>query len=355
MPQSSFFNRIPFFIRLFNWEYWPANVVYTPVVAWYCWFALKARSFFFFSASNPGIETGGMLGESKWDVFKLLPKHAYPLTVLVEEGTTPDELNQKIKNASLTFPMIAKPDSGERGWLVKKLENEGDLKQYASQVKIAFLLQAYIDLPLELSIFYYRLPGYENGIISSMVRKEMLAVTGDGHSALRQLIHNYPRALLQLPVLEISWRDRMNWIPAAKEEVMLVPIGNHSKGAKFVDACDLIDAELTKTIDELSKQIPGFYYGRFDLRCASIESLKEGRNYQVMELNGCGAEPAHVYNPGSPLLKAYPVLFHHIRVMYLISTANHKRGVPYMSLKQFLKKVKWRRDYIRRGESAIIS
>jgi hypothetical protein len=352
MRISSFINRSPFLIRLFNWEYWPAYLVYVPVVAYYCWFAIRAQSFFFFSASNPTIETGGMLGESKWDIFKLLPPHTYPTTILVEEGTTENDLKQKLSDAHLTFPLIAKPDIGERGWLVKKLDSELDSKNYAQKVKVAFLLQAYIDLPVELSIFYYRLPGQEIGIISSMVTKELLSVSGDGRSTIRQLIKNYPRALLQWPVLEITEADKMEMIPQAGEKVVLVPIGNHSKGAKFVDACHLIDAQLIQFIDDLSKQIPGFYYGRYDLRCESIDSLKQGKHYQIMELNGCGAEPAHIYNPGFPLVKAYAVLFHHIRVLHTISVFNHNNGVAYMSTRQFLSKLNWRWNCLRKGNSA---
>ena len=351
MAKSSFLDKSPFFIRLLHWEYWPFNLVYIPVSIYYLWLSIKARSLFFFSTSNPSIETGGMFGESKYGIFKLLPHHTYPITILVEEGTSFDEVKIRMVEKKLTYPLIAKPDRGERGWLVSKIENEVDLKSYHAKVKIDFLLQAYVDLPLELSIFYYRFPDAANGIISSMVSKEMLEVTGDGKSTIRELILSYPRALLQLPVLQVELAAKMSAIPAMGEKVVLVPIGNHSRGAKFIDACHLIDDELTKAIDDLSKQIPGFYFGRYDLRCESLDSLKKGTGYQVMELNGAGAEPAHIYHPGYSLIKAYKVLFHHFHVLYQISQANHKKGLPYMSLKEYRAMQKLIKAYRQKGNA----
>src|SRR5580693_8965573 len=76
-----------FFIRLFNWEYWPAKLVYIPVMVYYLILSVKARSFFYYSASNPSIETGGMFAESKWKVLKLIPRNYYPDTVLIPAKT----------------------------------------------------------------------------------------------------------------------------------------------------------------------------------------------------------------------------------------------------------------------------
>ncbi len=336
MTKLSFTQRIPFFVRLFNWEYWPFNIVYIPVGVYYVWLAIKARSLFFFAASNPAIETGGMFGESKWKIFKLLPADSYPPTLLINGETDAGNILRLINDNSLSYPLIAKPDRGERGWMVSKIHSEAELCSYAAKMKSDFLIQAYVDMPVELSIFYYRYPGSEKGIVSSIVVKEMLQVTGNGKSTLLELITRYPRALLQLDVLKKAWGNKLNEVPPDGEKIILVPIGNHSRGAKFIDACHLIDAELTGFIDSLSKKIPGFFFGRFDLRCQSIESLKAGKNYQILELNGAGAEPAHIYHPGYSLWQAYKVLFHHFHVLYQISIINHRAGAPYMNLKEYL-------------------
>ena len=95
----------------------------------------------------------------------------------------------------------------------------------------------------------------------------------------------------------------------------------------------LITEKLSSSFDRISKQVNGFYFGRYDLRCASLQDLANG-NVKIVELNGCGAEPAHIYHPGSSLWKAIGVLITHWKNMYRISAENHKRGVPYLSLKE---------------------
>src|SRR2546430_15271244 len=48
-----------FFRKMFNWELWPFYVLYTPIGPVWFWYCLKARSFWFFSTSNPTITFGG--------------------------------------------------------------------------------------------------------------------------------------------------------------------------------------------------------------------------------------------------------------------------------------------------------
>ena len=83
----------------------------------------------------------------------------------------------------------------------------------------------------------------------------------------------------------------------------------------------------------MSKQVDGFFYGRYDLRCASYEALYNGE-MKIMELNGAGAEPAHIYHPGFSIVEAYKVLFNHWKILGQISRANHKKGVEYMTLRE---------------------
>ena len=122
----------------------------------------------------------------------------------------------------------------------------------------------------------------------------------------------------------------------------LVSIGNHCLGTKFLDGNHLINEKLTASFDRISKQVNGFYFGRYDLRCASLADLENGK-IKIMELNGCGAEPAHIYHPGASLVKAMKVLITHWKNMYRISVENHKQGVPYLTLREgraIYKKVK---------------
>lgn len=319
-----------FFVKLTHWEYWPFGILQGPALVYWLWLSLKARSLFYFSASNPGILAGGMMGESKADVLSKIPEDVKAKTILVSLPTSKQEIRSVLKNNGLELPVIFKPDLGERGWLVRRIHTEGDIEAYLSEINIDFIIQELVTLPLEFGLFYYRFPGAENGVVSSLTAKEFLSVTGDGVSTLAQLVDALPRARLRREALRASFRDEWGHILPAGERKILVHIGNHALGTKFLNANHLITPKLTASFDRISKQIDGFYFGRFDLRCASIEDLEAGR-IVIVELNGCGAEPAHIYDPSNSFFSAMGELFTHVRRMYDISVANHKRGVPYLS------------------------
>lgn len=324
-----------FFIRLKSWEYWPFGIVQFPVFIYFAWLSLRARSMIFFSASNPGITMGGMFGESKYEVIKNIPPKYVPNTALVRLPASSEQVLTIMRQHELTFPVIVKPDLGERGFRVKRVDNIVSLEEYLNEQKIDFLVQEYLDLPLEFGVFYTRFPDRQLGNVTSVVMKEMLTVTGDGKSSLQQLILKLDRAKLQWHVLKEVYRDRLHEILPEGKKQELVSIGNHCLGTKFLDGSHLMGPALDRSFDTISQQIPGFYFGRFDIRCATTEDLYAGR-IQIMELNGCGAEPAHIYHPGYSLIKAIGVLFRHWRNIFIIARQNESRGVAFTSFKDAL-------------------
>jgi hypothetical protein len=321
-------------IRLRSWEYWPFAVVYFPVFIYWVWLSIKARSFFFFSASNPSIESGGLLGESKIDILDLIDDAYKPVTVFVGRDASEVSLTSRFWGANLGFPVIAKPDVGERGRGVEKIEDMAALYAYHQKSPADYLIQEYVDYPLEFGVFYYRMPDQRRGTISSIVRKEFLSVTGNGHDNLAELILANDRATLQWELLKVRYAQSLHQVLAKGQKMTLVTIGNHCLGTKFLNANHLITPELTAVFDKISNDITGFYYGRYDLRCTRLEDFYQGRNIRIMELNGAGAEPAHIYDPGFSIWEGWKVLLHHWKVLYEISIQNHKTGTPYMRLSE---------------------
>ena len=141
------------------------------------------------------------------------------------------------------------------------------------------------------------------------------------------------RASLQWETLKEVYKDRLNEVLKIGNKLELVSIGNHCLGTTFLNGNHLITEKLSNSFDQISKQINGFYFGRYDLRCASLLDLENG-NIKIVELNGSGAEPSHIYQPGSSLWIAIGVLITHWKNMHRISVENHKLGVPYLSLKE---------------------
>lgn len=330
----------PFLIRLGSWEYWPMHLIYTPIYLYWIFLAAKSRAFFFFTATNPGIAFGGLMGDSKKDILDKIPDEWIPQTLFFKAGTDPDIMLSRLHESGLRFPVILKPDIGERGFLVEKVETAEKLRELAQSHQVDWLIQEYVAYTEEVSILYYRFPEARKGHITSVTLKEFLQVTGDGAATLRELITQNPRAYLQMESLEKREGSQLDRVPVRGEIVELMPIGNHSRGTTFLNGNAHIDQALHDTFDHISHRLKDIYFGRFDIRCESLESLKEGRNFKILEINGVKAEPTHIYQPGFSLREAYRILFRQWRTIYEISIANRERGVQVPTFREGLVQVR---------------
>jgi len=319
--------------KLIHWEYWSMEAVYYPIFPVWFYFALKAKSFFFFNAANPSIKNGGMAMESKKEIYDLIPQEYIPKTVLIKKATVLNEVISIIQDNGLCFPMIAKPDIGMKSFGVEKIESVNELKAYIKKISHNFLIQEFIDYPNEVGIFYARHPDEERGIITGIVSKEFLSVTGNGKSSILQLIRQNPRSYFQLSSLKRKYGNLLNHILEKNEKYILVPYGSHTRGAKFIDNSNKLNQNLLETINSICNQIPGFYYGRLDILHSSFEELSEGKNFSIIEINGAGSEPTHIYDPKHSLFYAWNEIIKHWRLLYEISLINYKKGHCYLSFK----------------------
>jgi len=286
--------------------------------------------------------------ESKKEIYDLIPEQYYPPTLYFKSGSPGDQLLEIIKQRELQFPLVGKPDIGQKGMSVKKLEDEYEVIDYAANSKVDFLIQEFIPYKNEVGIFYYRFPHESKGRLSGIVRKEFLAVTGDGRSTVEELLKQDKRYVLQLAVLRKIYGEELKKILNTGEEFILVPYGNHVRGAKFIDDSHLIDEELTNSLDEVCKQISGFYYGRLDIRYNTWEELKQGKKFSVIELNGAGSEPTHIYDPQHSIFFAWKEIIRHWKILWHISRMNHhpvKR--PYMNISSGLRMFKENTRYLK--------
>jgi hypothetical protein len=286
--------------------------------------------------------------ESKKEVYDLIPFEYYPATLFFKASSSLQDILVLIRQRNLKYPLIGKPDIGMKGMMVKKLENETELSSYAENSKVDFLIQEFIPFKNEIGIFYYRFPNEVKGHITGIVKKEFLAVTGNGVSTVEQLLLENKRAVLQLPVLRKSEKDKMNIILKNREEFILVPYGNHVRGAKFLDDSNLIDEELTNIIDSICKKVDGFYFGRLDIRYNEWEELKQGKNFSIIELNGSGSEPTHIYDPKHSVFWAWKEIAKHWKILYRVSKLNHQlQNAPYMTTRMGLDMFRQNSQYVK--------
>jgi hypothetical protein len=329
-------NKKPFWIRLMHWEYWSFNTVYAPVYPIFILLCLRARSFFFFAAANPKIKNGGFLGESKKEIHSLVPPAYLPKTIFFPRGTHPDGVIDHLMDAGFRFPLIGKPDMGGRGRGVKKLDDTEAVKNYVRDCLVDFHIQEFIAFENEAGIFYYRFPGQNKGEISGIVHKEFLKVRGDGVQSVRELLKSNSRAVLQLSQLEKKEKEMLDGIPAAGEIVTVVPYGNHARGALFLDDSASVNPALVDIVDEVCSKIPSFFFGRLDIRYQNREMLEQGKLFSILEVNGAGSEPTHIYDPRHSIFFAWKEIVRHWILLFKISRANHRLGHRYLSVSEGL-------------------
>lgn len=282
--------------------------------------------------------------ESKKEIYNLIPFEYYPKTLLIEPTETLEAVQEKIKEAAIEFPLIAKPDIGLRGTAVKKIHNAEELAAYFSKANFNVLIQSLIPYENEIGLFYVKLPN-QPGKITGIVAKEFMILTGNGKNTIRELLHEDKRYLLQLEVLEEEYKDKLNTILSEGETINLVPYGNHCRGTKFVDASHEITPEMIESFNTICNQIEGFYFGRMDIMYHSFKDLTQGKNFQIVEINGAISEPTHMYDPKHSLWFGWKELTRHFHYMYVISKHNRKNGANYLTFKEGVREFKKHQKY----------
>jgi hypothetical protein len=322
----------PFFIRLLHWEFWNSSVIYAPLVPYWIWLSIKSRSFYFLTAANPSIKNGGYIMESKKDVYDLLPSSFYPATLYFDKGVAIARIVDEIESAGISFPLIVKPDIGERGLAVKKVKNITELAKYVRDIPVPFLVQEFVSYENEAGVFWCRIPGATNGVITGIVNKEPVVITGDGVLTVAALVMQNKRYILQWKQIQELNRDVLDTVPAKGEQLLLIPYGNHSRGSLFTDHTFRVTEQLSATMDRICGSIPDFYYGRLDIRFRDWESLEAGKDFSIIEVNGSGSEPTHIYDPRHSIFFAWREIIKHWDLLYKICRANNRNGVAYMTL-----------------------
>ena len=321
-----------------NWEYWPSYMFYIPNLPYAIYLAIRAKNIVFFSATNPAIKHSGNGSESKFSTIKLIPKEYRPVSIFIKKNSTVNKTLSQIKNTSIKYPLIIKPDIGFRGLLVKKINNENELVKYLTTNNfINLIIQEFITFENECGIFYHKIPGHNTGKITSITLKKYLSITGDGVSNLLTLINANDRAKKYLTIITELHQKEFNTIPLKGEIKVLSIIGNHAKGTQFINGNHLINKDLEKSIDLIFKKLPHWFYGRLDIKYNSFNDLKRLENFKILEINGIISEPTHIYDPTKTnYFNALKEIRKHWKIMYIIASTNHiTYKIPYDSFRDF--------------------
>lgn len=334
--------------RTWRWEFWPAWLYYLPIIVWILVLGLRHRSLTVFTAANPGLDNGGVVGERKHQALNPLQRNAPELCatfVLLPEGSIDARVDAALNFAErVSLPIVLKPDVGQRGRGVFIARQTDDVRDYLSRFTGPVIAQRYITGE-EFGVFIARGLSDDKARVISIVHKTFPMVIGDGVSNLRKLILADARARLIAKLLFARWAEELECIPAKGEKRVLVEIGSHCRGSLFLNATALASPALIETLTRLSDAVPGYRFGRIDLRVPSTEHLVRGEGLQVLELNGVTAESAHIYHPGTPLLVGYRAMFSQWALAFAIGKDQARRGATVTSALGLWRL--WRQDLAR--------
>jgi len=324
--------------RLREWEFWPLWVFYPPVFAYIAYLGLKHRCLTLCTLANPSIPLGGLALESKAEILSALQagqsdavagRARVAAFAVIGGGNTEDRMaaiEVFLKENELDYPVVLKPDVGERGQGVAVAASEAEAVKYLESCSLPVIAQEYIG-GMEFGVFYYRYPGAERGEVFSITEKKLPAVMGDGERTLEQLILDDSRAVKMAGFFLEKWSNHIGEVPAAGKELKLTNLGTHCRGAVFLDGRKHRTEALTDAIDDLSRGYGGFFFGRYDLRVPSREDFEAGRNLTVLELNGVSSESTHIYEPGNSLFAAYRDLFRQWQIAFEIGAIHRTAGM----------------------------
>ncbi len=318
--------------KIKNWEQWPFKILYAPISPVWLWYIIRSRAVWFFTPSNPKLTFGGMEGEPKKEMHDLLPSELCPRYFNVAPSDDFADVKEKLVQSTIQYPLIVKPEIGGQGILFRKIENEQHLKEYHLKIPVEYFVQEFIKYPLEVSLFYYRYPFEKKGSITGFLQKIPMRVTGNGEDTLEELLRKNLKAKKRIDELKSKHTQNFNKIIPEGEDYILSYAANHNRGALFIDLSSEINDKLVEMLDEISIGINDFFYGRYDIMCRSVEDLKQGKNFIILEYNGCGAEPNHFYDTGYTLSGAWKEILKHWKILHRISSYNHRQGIPYWPL-----------------------
>jgi hypothetical protein len=323
-----------------RFEQLPKWLNLVPMVAQWLWLGLRYRSISLPSSANPGITSGGMVGDGKLEYFAAMGDLARAATashigIVNRPGLDAGQVSARLRDAGLAFPLVAKPDMGWCGYGVRLLASTAELADYLRRFPAGetFLLQRYLPEPGEAGLFYMRAPSAASGRLIGILLRDYPAVTGDGQATVAALIERDPRLRRATENAMHECRYDPQRVPARGELVRLSTVASTRVGGCYRDGSEHATDALTARVDAIAKDMGLFLVGRFDVRYRSLEALRRGE-FTIMEVNGAGSEAVHAWDPKYSIRDVYRIVFAKQRLLFAIADQNRRRGHPPIGLRK---------------------
>lgn len=335
------------FDRLSRWEFWPSWAVYAPLVPYIAWLGVRHGGLTVCTACNPAIPLGGIVGESKSEILRLLPREWVAPFAVIEPGAAREReavLGTFIEERRCGWPIVLKPDRGERGEGVRIVGSSSEAAAYLEIQSDRVIAQAYHPGPFEAGVFFVRDPRAPHGFVFSITDKRFPFVIGDGRATVADLIDAHPRFCRQRTAHLAALAERAHEVPARGERVPITRLGNHCRGTMFLDGSAMITPELGAAFERIVAATPGLNFGRFDVRYGDAEEFGRGGGFSIIEFNGLLSESTNIYDPGFGYWGAQRVLREQWRWAFEVGRGNIEQGARPATLTEVIRAIRVERE-----------
>ena len=324
-------------------EYWPSFVLYAPVLTAHLLRAWKkGNRILDVTACNPCMPLSGLVEESKTGILdQVIDRSCIPEYILLPSSLSKEEKSKAVdtfmKQYDLSFPVVVKPDRGQRGVDVTIAHSKAELTKALASSSQDWMIQRYVP-GKEFGVFVILPPG-EDGFLYGINGKEFPVLTGDGKHTLEELILRDDRAVCQADMFCDHLSERLDEIPNQGESIELTDVGNHSRGTAFTERSDLITPQTSAAMLSIARSLPGFTYGRMDIRVPSEQDFLAGQNIQVLEINGVTSESTNCYDSRYSYMQMVRILLKQWKWAAEIGKQQRLKGVQLASWREVVRAV----------------
>jgi len=287
--------------------------------------SIRAKKLFYFSATNPKLPLGGFACDSKYFITSKIPIEFRPKTILILKSEAASVMLNKLKSIDIYIPLFVKPDIGEGGFIVKKINSIIELLTYHENHATDYLIQEFINYPIELSVLVHNADG--NLKISSITERKYLTIKGDGIHNLKQILLMNDDVKYRINKVLDYCKEELHIVLEKDKIYQPIAIGNNAYGANCVERTEILTNGLVIIFNKINTEVGLFNYARYDIKCKSVSDFLSG-NMKILEINGVKGAPIHIFDNKYNLGQAYSEIFRHWGFILKISKKNLSHGEP---------------------------
>ena len=132
-------------------------------------------------------------------------------------------------------------------------------------------------------------------------------------------------------------QNRFDHIPAAGETVVLSVVGSHTLGCVFRNVGHLSTPALVEAVDR-AVGIPGFNYGRLDVKTTSIEAFQRGE-FTVLEVNAVDSLATNAFDPTFSYRQGLRWFTAQFRLLVEIAAEHKNASMPLLPMLEFVRRI----------------